>query len=1146
MLPGKMRLEEVGSGVRLRGLVPGETAQVLAVQRWGEDSLQVTYSLESGATGQRLLYRDDAAGLEELSAALFRDFLAQGREFKLASEALRLKLAHLVDPLLAVHSSAIDPLPHQITAVYERMLPQRPLHFLLADDPGAGKTITAGLLLRELMARSDVQRCLIVCPGNLIEQWLDELSGKFSLAFRPLGEGEPRLQPENTFDTNPLAIASLDKLARDEVAQEALRAARSFDLVLVDEAHKMSASYFSEELRETKRYRLGKLLASRSRQLLLLTATPHNGKEADFQLLLALLDPDRFEGRYRAGVHTRDASDLIRRVVKEQLYTLEGKRLFPERKAETLPYSLSGPEEELYQEVTAYVREQFNQAERIANKRRAGMVGFALTVLQRRLASSPEAIYQSLRRRRERLSERLEQQRSLWEQAGPEELDIDALEDDLEAQEGEELVERASAATSLYQLEVEVKTLQRLETLAAGTRSRGSDSKWRELAELLQQLKRADGRTAGEKLIIFTEHRDTLAYLQARVSAILGEGAVLCIQGGLSRAERSAAEQRFRSDPLAQVLIATDAAGEGINLQEAHLMVNYDLPWNPNRIEQRFGRIHRIGQRKPCYLWNLVASDTREGEVYRRLLEKLEEARKSLGGQVFDVLGELRFGGKPLRELLIEAVRYGNSPQAQARLDQVVEAALDQKHLSRLLKDRSLLTERADLSKVADVRSQLERADASRPQPHYLSAFFLEAFRGLGGQAQPSAKGYWELSSLPAALTHPGRQTRYLHATFDPAAARSLERGDSEYLALGHPLVEAVIRATLERHQGSLERGAVLVDTRDPPRSAEPRLLVYLLSDLQGRVGGQQAVISSQLSYLELEAGGVAQAFRYAPYLDYRPLEPEEPSAEEILSWPECTRLGREQEQLAMKYAVSEMIPEHLAEVRTRRTALNDKVARAVRERLTKEVSYWDNQVAALREQERAGKKPGRISWQEADRRATELSQRRDRRLAQLELEREVTALPPKILGAALVVPSALLAKSRGAEASPGADTAASAALARELVMEQEQRLGFEPVDRELERLGYDIESRDPETGELRFLEVKGRREGARTITLTRNEILFSLNEPERYILAMVSFGPGTPEVRYLRDLSLEAPDFLAVSVNYDFDQLFGKASSPS
>ena len=692
-----MKLEDLQANAAVRGILSDGLVTVVSVQWFGSEALELTYKTPTGKVANELLYRHDEPRLEIVEVGRPWSFDGDGALFRLVSEAQRIRLAHLFDPVLAVHTSVVEPLPHQITAVYESMLPRHPLRFLLADDSGAGKTIMAGLLIKELIARGDLQRCLVVCPGSLAEQWQDELYRRFQLPFDILTNDKlEAARTGNWFLETNLVIARLDKLSRNEDVQQKLQAPDCrWDLVVCDEAHKMSATFFGGEVKYTKRYRLGQLLSTLTRHFLLMTATPHNGKEEDFQLFMALLDGDRFEGRFRDGVHVADVSDLMRRMVKENLLKFDGAPLFPERIAYTVPYKLSEAEAHLYKSVTDYVREEFNRAEALENDKRAGTVGFALTILQRRLASSPEAIYQSLRRRRERLASRLRELEVLQRggqvasavvTAGPE-LDPDDVEDLDEAPENEveaaeeEILDQATAARSIAELNAEIETLTSLDALAMGVRRSGADTKWRELASLLGEIFTAGGVAgqiaepdvpygAGEiprpqssprqKIVIFTEHRDTLSYLHDRITTLLGRvDAVVLIHGGMGREDRLKAQDAFRHDPKVHVLLATDAAGEGINLQRAHLMVNYDLPWNPNRLEQRFGRIHRIGQTEVCHLWNLVADETREGDVYRKLLDKLEQARQSLGGQVFDVLGKLHFEGRPLRELLVEAIRYG-------------------------------------------------------------------------------------------------------------------------------------------------------------------------------------------------------------------------------------------------------------------------------------------------------------------------------------------------------------------------------------------------------------------------------------------------------------------------------------------------------
>src|SRR5690242_7988525 len=415
------KLENLQPKAVLRGVVPDALVTVVSVQWFGSEALELTYKTAAGKVANELLYRHDEARLELAEEGRPWSFDGDGALFRLVSEAQRIRLAHLFDPVLAVHTSIVDPLPHQITAVYEAMLPRQPLRFLLADDPGAGKTIMAGLLIKELIARGDLQRCLIVCPGSLAEQWQDELYRRFNLPFEILTNDKlEAARTGNWFLETNLIIARLDKLSRNEDVQQKLQAPDCrWDLGVCDEAHKLSATFFGGEVKYTKRYRLAQLLSQLTRHFLLMTATPHNGKEEDFQLFMALLDGDRFEGRFRDGVHSVDVTDLMRRMVKEDLLKFDGTPLFPERIAYTVPYKLSDAEARLYKEVTEYVREEFNRAEALQNDKRAGTVGFALTILQRRLASSSEAIYQSLRRRRERLEKRLREMEILQRGAVP-------------------------------------------------------------------------------------------------------------------------------------------------------------------------------------------------------------------------------------------------------------------------------------------------------------------------------------------------------------------------------------------------------------------------------------------------------------------------------------------------------------------------------------------------------------------------------------------------------------------------------------------------------------------------------------------------------------------------------------------------------
>lgn len=1160
------KLEDLKQGAQVKGLDPAGAVVVINVKWFGSEVIELTYRDQKGQPHTELLYRDREADLDVLEAGIPWAFDADGELFRLVSEAYRIRMAYLFDPWMAVHLSLVEPLPHQISAVYGEMLPRQPLRFLLADDPGAGKTIMTGLFIKELMLRGDLDRCLVIAPGNLVEQWQDELYQRFHLPFELLTNDRiAAARTGNALQELNLVIARLDKLSRDEELQAKL-SQTEWDLIVVDEAHKMSASVFGGEIKYTKRYHLGQILTQHARHVLLLTATPHNGKEEDFQLFLALLDSDRFEGRYREGVHDADASDLMRRLVKEQLLKFDGTPLFPERRAYTVTYKLSDLEASLYEQVTSYVREEFNRAESLESGRK-GTVGFALTILQRRLASSPEAIYQSLRRRRERLESRLRETRLLKRGAEAQletfaEIPVidedawedleDAPEDEVE-QTAEQVLDLATTARTIAELEAEIQTLRALETLAERVRRSGIDRKWNELSRLLQeQGEMFDSGGQRRKLVIFSEHRDTLNYLAEKIRSLIGKReAVVTIHGGIPRNQRRGIQASFVQDKDVLVLVATDAAGEGINLQRAHLMINYDLPWNPTRLEQRFGRIHRIGQTEVCHLWNLVAEETREGDVYIRLLEKIEQQRQALGDGVFDVLGNL-FQEVSLRKLLLDAIRYGDQPDVRERLYKAVDNAADQKRVRELLADYSLARDSLDTTQVQHIREEFERAQARRLQPHFVAAFFKAAFERLGGTLYPRESKRYEITRVPAVVRERSRLVgsgivlpRYERITFHKEEINLPGKPTAEFICPGHPLMDAAIDLILERYRNLLRSGAYLVDPNDP--GEEIRALFYLEhSILSG--GDARRAISRQMQFIEIDSQGNNQVGGPAPFLDYEPLKDEFRAGVDA-SVSEANWLKNDLESRAVEYAVQVLVPKHLNEVKTRRSEMIDRTYSAVKDRLTKEITYWDHRAEELKAQEQAGRVNARLNSEMARRRADDLQGRLQRRLVELDQDRRIAPQPPVVIGGALIIPGGLLARLEGkfeGEAGlfgrEGRNAVEKAAM--QAVMEQELSLGYAPVDVSAAKLGWDIESRIPGIGKLRFIEVKGRIQGAKTVTVSKNEILAGLNKPEDYYLAVVEVRIENDEiiclnVQYLQRPFQREPDFAATSVNYELAKLF-------
>ncbi|ANB52588.1 RNA helicase [Aeromonas veronii] len=1173
-----LKLEEIKKDAQVRGIVEGQVVRVVTVEQVGEHALTVYYKDSKGVLAERMLFRSDEMVLELATVGRPWAFDAEGGNFKLGLEAYRISQAALFDPMMAVNMANVDPLPHQISAVYESMLPKQPLRYVLADDPGAGKTIMAGLFISELLLRADARRIMVVSPGSLTEQWQDELFEKFGLQFEIFSkEKQEQCATGNFFTETDRLICRLDQLSRSEELQEKLRNT-DWDLIIVDEAHKLSANYFGNKINKTKRFALGELLGSICRHFLLMTATPHNGKEEDFQVWMSLLDSDRFYGKFREGAHKVDITDMMRRMVKEELLTFDGTPLFPERRAYTANYDLSPLEASLYEQVTTYVREEMNRADKLDNKKKT-TVGFALTQLQRRLASSPEAIYQSLKRRRNRLKDKLAEMKLLArgqkaKQTGVAEtlgsytvtkqLDLpenwDELDEDLSAEEyelyAEQVADQATAAETILELEAEILSLKDLEQQALVLVQSGNDKKWEQLSALLQdspEMKNRDG--SRRKLIIFTEHKDTLNYLRQRVSDLLGQPkAVRVIYGGTNRDERRKIQSEFRSDPTVLVLIATDAAGEGVNLQNANLMVNYDLPWNPNRLEQRFGRIHRIGQKEVCHLWNIVANETREGEVFQKLFAKLEIEKQALGGKVFDILGEA-FDNVSLKQLLMDAIRYGEDPAVRARMDQAIEGALDSDHLKEIMRRNALVESHMGMEGLYAIKEQMEKAEARRLQPFFIRAFFQEAFQMLGGDLREREQGRYEIRHVPAVIRERDRiigesrtpvLPRYERVCFEKQLTRPTGKVLAELLHPVHPLMHSVLDLTLQAHRSKLKQGAVLVDPTDD--GDEPRLIMMLEHSVRETAEQAKSIASRRLQFVAIDTACQASYAGWAPHLDLMPIsEGDLALVQDILHSP---WLSQPLEPLALQLASEKLVPEHFAEVKTRRELQADKTLAAVHERLIKEINYWQDRYLKLCDDVKAGKQP-RMQPENARRRVDELSARLQQRTAELIALKQVVSSTPVVIGSALVIPQGLLAKRKG-EIVFSPDAASRAHIERvamQAVTDAEQALGHTVIDVAADKCGWDITARPPlkSDGSLpqdRHIEVKGRSKGQTTITVSRNEILYALNQADKFLLAIVLVeGDKAQGPYYIRQPFTKEPDLGVASINYDLADLLARST---
>jgi len=1158
-----VKLEEIKKDAIIAGIVPNQHVKIVSADMIGIDAVTVVYETTDGALAKRTLFRDHEAHLASAENAISWTFEASGDDFKLVTEAYRINLAQYIDPMLAVYSSNIEPLPHQIAAVYETMLQKHPLRFLLADDPGAGKTIMAGLLVSELLMRADIRKVLIVAPGSLVEQWQDEMATKFGLSFTLFSRALVRDSIRgNPFEEQDLLIARIDQLARFTELQDKLKES-AWDLIIIDEAHKCSAARFGNEIKRTQRFQLAEeVLAKISRHFLLMTATPHNGHEEDFQLFLSLLDPDRFFARAHEPAGPQDINDVMLRRNKESLLKFDGTPLFPDRFAYTVNYELSALEQDLYEAVTTYVREEMNKADRLDGKRK-GSVGFALTMLQRRLASSPEAIYQSLKRRRERLVKRVEEERD----RGSVVLDTVSLdapdEEDLPDQEyeteAEELIDQATTARTIKELEIEIDVLTDLQEKAFDVVRSNEDRKWEELSKLLQEdvlFRTSEG--AWRKFIIFTEHRDTLNYLQRRIAGLFGdERAVQCIHGGVPRESRREIQDLFRNDPVVKVLVATDAAGEGVNLQTANLMINYDLPWNPNRIEQRFGRIHRIGQSEICHLWNMVSRGTREGDVFTRLFEKLATARDALGGRVFDVLGEV-FEGTSLKDLIIEAIRRDARAELagdrRARLDQT----LDLERFRAIMQREALCEEVITIERLVSIKEEMERIEARKMQPHHVRAFFLESFRRLSGRCQEIEPGRFELRYVPAEVCARGRRlgpqenrsretvvSRYERVCFEKDLIRVFGTPHATLLHPGHPLIKSVIAIILQKYEKAFRQGAVLVDPWDV--GSEPRVMFVIDHTVQE--GQSHHVLSRLVRFVKIDRNGKAVDAAWAPHLDLRGVTADERKLVFDVIQEPWVIAGLEKRALA--FAVEAIVPEHFASIREKHERAMDRQLSAVRERLTREIAWWDRRGVDLKDEVASGKSQ-QLNLENARRTVDELSVRLKTRVFELAGRRDTVSLPPVLVSGALIIPQGLL-ESRKGNGAFSADAQARATIERiamASVMESERALGNTPEDVSALNEGWDITSRPPlRSGALpdeRHIEVKGRAAGQRVITVTRNEITSGLNFGSKYILAIVIVdGEKREGPWYVLKPFKKEPDFGAESVNYDLRELLARAVKP-
>jgi superfamily II DNA or RNA helicase len=1040
--------------------------------------------------------------------------------FRLAAEATRIRLAYTYDPQFAASVARIDPLPHQLEAVYYYMLPQPRLRFLLADDPGAGKTIMAGLLLKELKLRGALTRTLVVAPANLVPQWQREMQEKFGERFDVVDRGALNAYGSRAWEIGDQCVVSIDFAWRSDVMEGLARATR-WDLVIVDEAHKMAAYRRGEKIQRTRRYRLGELLTEQTEHLLLMTATPHKGDPENFRLLLQLLDPDLFANtgilaravRRQDKTTTSALSTCFLRRLKEDMTDFDGRPLFPPRHVHTLGLALTPPEQALYEAVTRYVSETFNRALVEDNRN----VSFALIILQRRLASSVRAIRCSLENRRDRLAGLRDEVRAnpqLLEAARRGESPWGALPEDAPESarwEAEARALRYTVARNLDELEAEIQQVDALARQALTVEQTGPERKLDELRRVMEEL---DVFHSGEKLLVFTEAKDTLDYLLEHLGT--WGLAVTHIDGSMPPPARYAAEEHFRDPQGAQVMVATEAAGEGINLQFCHLMINYDLPWNPTRLEQRMGRVHRYGQQYEVHIYNLVATSTREGMVFHALLDKLERMREGLGAdRVFDVVDQLLQGvslERLLRDALANRLTFA---QVRERVLSHLTAAQDTQDQERRLQAATLsglATRYVDLSRL---RADRRRAAEMRLVPAYIRAFFTQALEALApGRLERRDDGFWRLSYVPAALREaPEALRRRFGAAEESYAALTFDKADLQrhrrltFVGPGHPLFEAVLYHVLERYGPDLTQGAVL---RDP--SGETSGLIWLLA---GSVeDGLGRVVGKRLFALHQPADRATwRPVSPARLLDFEP--PVEP-----LPLTPAHRAALQGAEQVVDWSLDQVLDPYLQELAARRRQETDVIRDYLRRSFNVLIARAQGRLMRYERKGRQGTDMA-LKVQEERRHLDDLRRRQARRLDETAHAAVLALGAPEVLGVAGIVPApASPPVARGGPDMRRDDQVEAVAMIHAAAYERHR--GWRPEDVSAEDRGYDLLSHGP-AEQARYIEVKGRA-GVGAVELSENEWLKAEQLGADYWLYIVVDALQAPDLYVVQDPAHRLP----------------------
>jgi len=1104
----------IEKGQIIKNLIPSEPVVINKVQPLGSMvSLSFT-GVNTNRANTKVVSLSEYELLEVLTEEGSFNFKGDPVKFALFAEAERINSAYQFDPLFAVNCSIVDPLPHQVEAVYKFLLPLPKIRFLLADDTGAGKTIMTGLLIKELMMRGLLERVLVVTPGGLTKQWQeDEMAAKFNLQFtlvnRSLFSSDP-----NIFHTAPRIVTSIDFISREDILNVATNS--HWDLIVIDEAHKLSAYDYGTKVYKSKRYQAAQMLSQQCEHLLLLTATPHRGRTDTFKKLLQLLDEDIFATDEIASIRIKELEHnginkfFIRRL-KEDMKNWQGNPLFKERFTRTVAYQLTHEEKELYDAVTNYLTKKKEEASETHNIH----VSLALTVMQRRLVSSIYAIKNTLFRRWNALQsivDEVNKNPSLWSQRHKlEGFDIDDMEeyDELGDDERDALENILSdprkfklftTAKSLQEIQEEAREVKRLFEMADNLYKKNQEEqKFKELQKMLVSQKVIDG----EKLVIFTEHRDTLIYLEERLSKS-GGYKVTTIHGGKSVDERREAQWSFAT-PDTQILIATDAAGEGINLQFCRLLINWDIPWNPNRLEQRMGRIHRYGQKKDVLVFNMVASNTREGQVLERLLTKLDIIREGLGDdRVYDVIQDV------LEDVSLEAVMNSIFEGKQTKLDDFLsqnDEQLQAKFKEKITAQREKLAH--STVDYKDARILKEHSDEKRLQPIYIRLFFEKAFKHIGGDFTEIRQSIYRIDRLPESLAQALRNDynifadtiRQIQFCFDKQIfLEYLNIGDLgrvHYINPSNPLFDSLIKVIRNQYREDMLKGTVLISPVDTQYS----FAFFVKSQITDNRPNKNidSIADERLMVVQKSSDGEFHITSPAKFIDLHPplmfAKPIEPpivmSNESVVEWS-FTNVTLSQFEETQKHVI--------ADSERRKEYLETAFTRVI---MDIQIQIQELQGKVLlgdyKAQEKILKKQERIN---------ELIKKKVIRLANLELMTQLSPKAPEVLGCAYIVPLTQVEYQN--EYGMSRDDEVEA-IAMDVSMKYEIDQDWRPEDVSKNNEGYDIRSTSTEEFK-RYIEVKGRSsEGG--IMLSENEMNRLAQLGDAAWLYMVMNCKSTPEL---------------------------------